>query len=131
MVGFLVGIAGPGGALAPLPPERLVKLSEAVSILVRCEIRFENGVASGLIVRCRPKAAGSAAGQVDLSGPGFTVREQEVARALLRGESGAEILHTLGISRETLKTHVRNLCEKTGTRGRTQLVAHLFGGHAG
>ena len=128
VIQFLAGIASPGGSLAPLPQERLVRLSDTVAIRMRCEMRFESGAASGVVVRCRPKAAAPAGSQVDLSRAGFTRREQEVARALLRGESSEEIRHVLGISRETPKTHVRNLCEKTGTRGRTQLVAHLFGG---
>jgi DNA-binding CsgD family transcriptional regulator len=56
----------------------------------------------------------------------LTPRERQVAELALRGASTKSICETLHISRETLKTHMRRLFEKTGTNNRTALVAKLL-----
>lgn len=61
-----------------------------------------------------------------LSRWGFTRRETDVARELLEGKSSQEICDTLGISRDTLKTHLSQLFDKTNTRSRPQLLATLI-----
>ena len=57
----------------------------------------------------------------------FTEREREIAERLMRGASSDEICDALGIAPETLKSHVKNMLAKTGTRNRTELVAKLLG----
>lgn len=57
---------------------------------------------------------------------GFTKRETDVARELLEGKSSQEICDNLGISRDTLKTHLSQLFDKTNTRSRPQLLATLI-----
>lgn len=53
---------------------------------------------------------------------GLTERELEVARYLISGLELEEVSDRLGISRNTLKTHVRSIYRKTGTRSRHELV---------
>lgn len=113
-----------------MPQDRLVRLSDSRTVRIRAEVRFENGVAKGVIVRCQQKDATPKPPELNFADWGFTGREQEVARALLKGSRGEEICRSLGISRDTLKTHLRHLCQKTETLGRTQLVTQLFRGRS-
>lgn len=53
---------------------------------------------------------------------GLSDREVEVAFRLLEGQKWDQITETLGISRNTLKTHVRNIYRKTGARNRHELL---------
>lgn len=52
----------------------------------------------------------------------FSTRELEILRELTGGASNQEIGHTLGISPLTVKTHVKNMLEKTGFHTRTELA---------
>jgi PAS domain S-box-containing protein len=54
---------------------------------------------------------------------GLTPREREVIGLLARGATSREIADDLYISAETVRTHVRNAMQKTGTRTRAHLVA--------
>ena len=58
----------------------------------------------------------------------FTGRERDVAKALMRGDSTEQISEALGISPNTIKTHVASLLAKTETRTRSELVAKLYSG---
>lgn len=58
------------------------------------------------------------------SGPyGLTPMEETVATMLLRGLTNREIGRELGISEQTVKTHMRNLMHKMGVHDRTQAAA--------
>ena len=52
----------------------------------------------------------------------LTDREAEVLVCLSEGLSNAEIAERLIIGQETVKTHVKHICSKTGARDRTQAV---------
>ena len=52
----------------------------------------------------------------------FTERELEVLRIITTGASNAMVADKLGISEHTVKTHVRNMLEKTGYGSRTELA---------
>ncbi|MBQ7371674.1 MAG: response regulator transcription factor [Blautia sp.] len=52
----------------------------------------------------------------------FTERELEVLRIITTGASNAMVADQLGISEHTVKTHVRNMLEKTGFSSRTELA---------
>jgi PAS domain S-box-containing protein len=54
-------------------------------------------------------------------------REREVVQLVARGETGPEIAAELGISNETVRTHVRNAMTKLGARSRAHLVAKALG----
>ena len=53
----------------------------------------------------------------------LTRREREVVHHVAVGDSGPEIASHLGISHETVRTHVRNAMSKSGARSRAHLVA--------
>jgi PAS domain S-box-containing protein len=58
-------------------------------------------------------------------------REREVVHLVSLGGSGPEIAEELGISHETVRTHVRNAMDKLGARSRAHLVAKaLAEGHS-
>lgn len=59
----------------------------------------------------------------DLRTLGVTSREMDVLLLLARGISNREIGERLFLSPRTVERHVENLTHKTGTQGRTQLVA--------
>lgn len=128
MFAFLSRVGDPTRSPVTMPPDRLVRLSDSRTIRIRAEVRFENGVAMGAIVRCQREEPASGPPEMKFTGWGFTAREEQIARVLLDGETSEEICRSLGISRNTLKTHVGHLCQKTETRTRTQLVAQLFRG---
>lgn len=52
----------------------------------------------------------------------FTERELEVLRLIVAGERDQEIAEKLGISLNTVKTHLRAMKDKTGLRNRTELA---------
>lgn len=54
---------------------------------------------------------------------GLTSREIDVLECLRRGESNKEIARTLGISPNTVKTHLQSLYSKIGVTNRTQAVS--------
>lgn len=62
----------------------------------------------------------------DLEAHGFTPREREVAEVVLTGKSNDEACALLSISRDTLKTHMRRLFEKTGSRNRAEFAVKML-----
>jgi len=52
----------------------------------------------------------------------FTSRELEIIRELQTGDSNTEIAGRLGISAETVKSHIRSMLQKTGFHTRTELA---------
>ena len=54
---------------------------------------------------------------------GISGRELEVLQALASGQANKEIARTLGVSPNTVKTHVARLYEKLGAVRRTDAVA--------
>lgn len=56
---------------------------------------------------------------------GLSDREQQVAQLLLAGQSTAVVASELRISRETVRVHLRNLLQKTGTHSQHELVSRL------
>jgi DNA-binding NarL/FixJ family response regulator len=56
----------------------------------------------------------------------FTERELEVAAALAEGLSNKQIASRLNLGENTVKWHVGNMLDKTGTRDRTQLAIWAY-----
>jgi DNA-binding CsgD family transcriptional regulator len=56
-------------------------------------------------------------------GSPLSQREREVVQHVALGDTGPEIASELGISHETVRTHVRNAMTKLGARSRAHLVA--------
>lgn len=63
-----------------------------------------------------PAICGGSRGEV------LTERELEVLRLVAQGRSNKEIARTMGISAETVKTHLKNMFEKLGVQQRNQAV---------
>jgi DNA-binding NarL/FixJ family response regulator len=55
----------------------------------------------------------------------FTVREDEVVRALLTGKPNKLIGYELGITESSVKVHIRNIMRKLGVRSRTEAVIKI------
>lgn len=76
-----------------------------------------------------PGATVKTAGAPDLerycSRYGITARERDVLVAIAKGLSNQEIADRLFISLQTVKTHAHHLYQKTGTPGRTALLASI------
>lgn len=56
----------------------------------------------------------------------LTRREREIVEALGRGLSDKDIAREIGVSVETLRTHIRNAKRSLGASTRSQLVAIIF-----
>ncbi len=56
----------------------------------------------------------------------LTPRELDVLRRIALGQNNAEIAATLYVSKETVKTHVRNVLDKLGARDRTQAAVLAY-----
>ena len=71
-----------------------------------------------------------AARRRSVSEPGWsrhlTAREREVLMCVARGQTNAEIAKSLVVSLETVKSHLRSLLGKSGTRHRTELVVRSY-----
>jgi DNA-binding NarL/FixJ family response regulator len=70
-----------------------------------------------------PALATAALGAMRSSRPALTERERDVLAHLSRGKSHEQIGDALGISIETVRTHLRKACDKLGAATRTQAVA--------
>ena len=56
----------------------------------------------------------------------LTDRERQVLRELSEGYRYKEIAHRLGVSMDTVRTHVRNLYEKLQVSSRTDALNKLY-----
>jgi DNA-binding CsgD family transcriptional regulator len=63
---------------------------------------------------------------LDGGGSTLTGRELEVVRLVALGCATRSIADDLGVSRETVRTHVRNAMAKTGAHTRAELVAQVL-----
>ncbi len=57
----------------------------------------------------------------------LSTREREITTLVSHGLTNADIAGQLFLSRHTINSHVRNVCEKTGVHSRAQLVTVLRG----
>ena len=85
--------------------------------------RSRKGVRRWLIVVVEPVAEMSVDERSALERFALTEREFEVARLVMHGLSNEKIGRKMGISAETVKTHVRSILEKSGTHSRTEFLA--------
>lgn len=56
---------------------------------------------------------------------GATVREEQILELILKGRNYPWICRSLGIARNTLKTHVKNLYLKAGVHSRQKLISFV------
>lgn len=60
-------------------------------------------------------------------GAGLSQREREIVALLAKGFLYKEIAAQLGVSVETVRTHIHNIYEKLHVRSRTEAVMKLYG----
>lgn len=109
-----------GYLLKQTPPEKLL---EAISELHRGGSPMSAQIARR-VVETFQRPAPAAAPEADL-----TPREQEVVRLLARGFLYKEIADQLGLSVETVRTHLHRIYDKLHVRSRTEAVMKVFGTH--
>jgi DNA-binding CsgD family transcriptional regulator len=59
----------------------------------------------------------------------FTRREAQIVESIIKGRRLADIAELLGVSRETVKSHLSTVFRKTNTRSQTELVASTLQAH--
>jgi DNA-binding CsgD family transcriptional regulator len=75
-----------------------------------------------MLFRGEPRATGFMPNERAQASLGITEREREVLQLLADGRSNKEIASRLGLSPNTVKTHVANLFEKLRVARRTQAL---------
>ena len=80
------------------------------------------GVWAGMRLARRPASATFEKNKAAIASLGITLREQEVLALLAAGKSNKEIADKLGVSPNTVKTHVARLLEKLEARRRTDAL---------
>src|SRR5690606_14776128 len=80
------------------------------------------GVWAGARLTPAPRAEPFAVNEAAARALGLTARERAVLDVLAAGQSNKQIARTLGISPNTVKTHVSNLYAKLGVERRTHAV---------
>ncbi len=105
---------------------RVQEATDAVPPLLRAESLAEDAGLVVLLGRTR-RALRRHSVRRDIRGPrsgdDLTEREREVLRLVARGEPTRRIAGQLGISRETVETHIRSGMRKLGARTRTEAAA--------
>jgi DNA-binding NarL/FixJ family response regulator len=107
-----------------------VTLSQSASLIQSGELWLGQEVIQHLI---RGVAEGGAAAAIPNPATvqrlaDLTTREHEIARRIAGGENNKQIGNELGITERTVKAHLGNIFQKTGTKNRLQL-ALLASGH--
>jgi len=95
-------------------------VADAVRVAARGESSFSPQMATKLVAGFTHMStlAGHRRGDVHL-----TKRETEVLGCVAEGWSNRRIADALHLSENTVKNHLRNICEKLGAHSRTEAVA--------
>ena len=80
------------------------------------------GVWAGARLTPRPRGAGFARNDAALRTLGMTAREAEILALLASGRSNKELARSLGISPNTVKTHIARIYEKLGVARRIEAI---------
>ena len=80
------------------------------------------GLWAGFRLTPRPAASGFARNEAAIRSIGLTAREFEILELLASGQSNKELARTLGISPNTVKTHVARLYDKLEVQNRVQAI---------
>jgi ATP/maltotriose-dependent transcriptional regulator MalT len=80
------------------------------------------GVAVGMKLFARPPLAPFDGNPAAVASLGISPRELMVLEVLAAGQSNKEIARSLGVSPNTIKTHVARLFEKLGAQRRTEAI---------
>lgn len=80
------------------------------------------GLWAGMRLTPRPAAPGFARNEAAIRSLGLSPRECEILDLLASGQSIKELARTLGISPNTVKTHVARVYEKLDARNRVEAI---------
>lgn len=80
------------------------------------------GIWAGVKLTPRPRAAAFARNEAAIASLGLSPRECEVLALLASGQSNKELARTLGISPNTVKTHVARVFEKLEVQNRVRAI---------
>jgi DNA-binding CsgD family transcriptional regulator len=80
------------------------------------------GLWAGMRLTPRPAGPGFARNEAAIRSLGLSPRECEILALLASGQSNKELARTLGISPNTVKTHVARIYEKLDARGRVEAI---------
>lgn len=120
--------SGAGGCLDKLaPPEEVLRALRAIDAgLFAVEpalLRLAMGLSATAMAAAVEAAGNAADAGNDDPWPHLTGRQREIVRWATHGLSNKQIARRLGISPETVKTHLHNIFEREGVRNRMQLAA--------
>jgi DNA-binding CsgD family transcriptional regulator len=117
------------GDAAAIPQLMIVDEGSRETYRLRAErVLGADGRPRGLVVIEPASSPGESEMAHVLARFGLTRRECDVAMALLRGRTTAEIAAELVVSPHTAQDHVRNVFDKLGVGSRQQLAVRLLGG---
>lgn len=114
LAGLRAGASGAGGAVVRVPTPMGPLRIEATPSDER------GGIAIVLTPECPPPLPTVPASW------GLTAQERRVVALLLCGASNRQLAGALGVSDNTVETHLRHIYEKVGVRGRQQVLAQFF-----
>jgi DNA-binding CsgD family transcriptional regulator len=116
-------LAGGAFALEWLQYQYLVRLfSEQIYIAIIAAAFAAGGIWVGWKLTARPAPGPFARNDAALTALGLTGQEMKVLALLAAGQSNKEIAQTLGLSPNTVKTHIANLFAKLEVARRSQAV---------
>ena len=111
----------------PLPTDELVRLATAHArsqsqavVLVEFLQRLQDAGAAS-------PGASTAAPQTAATGPRLSPREHGIWVLITQGLSNKEIARNLGLTAETVKSHLKNIYPKLGVQNRAQAAAKRLG----
>jgi len=107
-----------GYLLKQTPPDKLL---EAITELHRGGAPMSTQIARRVVEAFQQAAPGGDAAA------GLSPREKEIVALLAKGYLYKEIASQLGISVETVRTHIHNTYEKLHVRSRTEAVMKVYG----
>ena len=105
---------------------RLVTFPSGRRYTIEASGRSRKGLRRWLVLLLDPVRESALDEQSALERWPLTQREREVAGLVVRGLSNEKIARNIGISPETVKTHVHNIFEKSGTHSRAEFLAAVL-----
>jgi DNA-binding CsgD family transcriptional regulator/uncharacterized glyoxalase superfamily protein PhnB len=120
---YAFGLAFAAGALQWLEHRYVLRSFSTESYVAIIAAAFVAlGLWAGMRLTPRPAAPGFARNEAAIRSLGLSQRECEILELLASGQSIKELARTLGISPNTVKTHVGRIYEKLGARNRVQAI---------
>lgn len=124
MAGYGTALAAGAGMVAWLDTRRMLWRhgNEAVTFIIAAAF-LAAGIWIGARVLAARRPTGFDGNPQALATLGISPRELAVLREIAAGRSNREIAATLGVSPNTIKTHVARLFDKLEARRRTDVIA--------